>query len=78
MKYFIGCWGKDFKDGSSNWHKFENMVQTMEREEEKWSLIEPVVILVTDNIVMESALNKGNSSSENLYDFVVQFRALEM
>ena len=44
---------------------FENMVQTMKGEEKKGSLVEPVVILATDNAVMESASYKDNSSSNN-------------
>ena len=54
------------------------MVATLEEEVEEGRLANTTVLMATDNSTVEAALNKGNSSSEKLFDLVVQFRLLEI
>ena len=78
IKYRIGTWGKDADDTSSNFKGFENVVTTLEDDELSGSLNHSMVIMVTDNSTVESALYKGNSSSEKLFDLIIRFRTLEL
>ena len=78
IKYRIGTWGKDADDTSSNFKEFENLVTTLDDEESSGSLDHSIVIMATDNSTVESALYKGNSSSEKLFDLIIHFRTLEL
>ena len=50
----------------------------MEEEVEQGRLNNSTIVMATDNSTVESALYKGNSSSQKLYDLVIRFRALEL
>ena len=79
LRYIIGTWGHDDDDDeSSNSREFENVVCTLEEEVEQGRLSKSTIVMATDNSAVESALYKGNSSSEKLFDLVVRFRALEL
>ena len=70
--------GKDADDTSSNFKEFENVVTTLEDDELSGSLDHSMLIMATDNSTVESALYKGNSSSEKLFDLIIRFRTLEL
>jgi len=78
IKFRIGTWGKDTGGKSSNWREFENIVETIEEEDITGTLKDLIIYLATDNLTVESALYKGNSSSEKLFDLVVHMRQAEM
>ena len=78
VTYRIGTWSSAESDNSSNWREFENLVSEIEKLGEAGKLTGAQVILATDNQVVESALYKGNSTSEKLYELVVRLRVAEM
>ena len=77
-KYRIGVWGADTDAESSNFREFANLVETIEDEVESKRLNGSYLIMATDNSTVESAIFRGNSSSEKLYDLVVRFRLAEL
>ena len=76
--YRIGTWGKDEEDNSSNWREFENVVVGMEDAGKKGWLLGAVVLLATDNEVVERALYKGNSSSKIIFNLVLRLKGLQL
>jgi len=78
VRYRIGVWGPDEDDASSNFREFCNLVETLEEEYSADRLKNATVIMATDNSTVESALFKGNSSSELLFDLVVRFKKLQL
>jgi len=76
--YRIGTWSQDDDSNSSNFREFANIVETIEEEVQAGKLKNTTLILATDNSTVESALYKGNSTSELLYDLVVRFKTLEL
>ena len=78
LRYRIETWDHDDDTESSNFREFENVVCTLEEEVEQGRLHKSMIITATDNSTVESALYKGNSSSEKLFDLVVRFRSLEL
>ena len=76
--YRIGTWSRDDDCNSSNFREFSNIVETIEEEVEAGKLKNTTLILATDNTTVESALYKGNSTSELLFDLVVRFKTLEL
>ena len=63
VKYRIGTWSNKEDQNSSNWREFENLVCEVEQAREKGWLSNSLLLLATDNQVVESCLYKGNSSS---------------
>ena len=78
IKYRIGTWSSQESQNSSNWREFENLVESVENLGEEEKLQGSQVVLATDNQVVESALYKGNSSSQKLYELVVRLRTVEL
>ena len=78
VRYRIGVWGPDEDDASSNFREFANLVETLEVEVDAGRLKDAYVIMATDNSTVESALHKGNSSSEKLFGLITRFKALEL
>ena len=78
MHYRIGTWGHDEEDNSSNWREFENLVAGMEDAGKRGWLQGSIVLLATDNKVVERALFKGNSSSKKLFDSVLRLKGLQL
>jgi hypothetical protein len=76
--YCIGIWDKDTESESSNYREFENVVETLENEAEGGFIRGAAIFLCTDNSTVESALYKGNSSNQKLFELVVRVRKLEM
>ena len=76
--YRIGVWGSEEQKNSSNWREFENLVAGMEESGKKGWLNGSIVVLATDNIVVERALYKGNSSSKILFGLVLRLKDLEL
>ena len=74
----IGLWGPDEDNVSSNFRKFANLVETLEKEVTEKRLKDATVIMATDNSTVEAAIQKGNSSSEKLFDLDVRFRNMEI
>ena len=64
-------------DSSSNLRELKNLVQTLEKMDEK-ELEGVEMFLFTDNSTAEAAFYKGSSSSEWLFDLVVRLSVLEM
>ena len=77
-RYRIGVWDHETEDESSNFREFENVVLALEEEGQQGRLEDSLVFFFTDNSTVESALYKGNSSSEKLFELVLRFRKLEM
>ena len=78
VRYRIGVRGPDEDEVSSNFREFCNLVETLEEEHSEGRLSNATVIMATDNSTVESALFKGNSSSELLFDLVVRFKKLQL
>ena len=78
VRFRIGIWGSDEDDASSNFREFANLVETLEKEVKENRLKDATVIMATDNSTVEAAIQKGNSSSEKLFDLVVRFRNMEL
>ena len=78
VKYRIGTWSNKEDQNSSNWREFENLVCEVEQAGEKGWLSNSLLLLATDNQVVESCLYKGNSSSPKLYDLILRFKLAEL
>jgi len=78
VRYRVGTWSSDEDNASSNFREFANIVETIEEEVANGRLKNSTLILATDNSTVESALFKGNSSSELLFNLVVRFKTLEL
>jgi len=78
IHYRVGTWSSDEDSASSNFREFANIVETIEDEVSKGKLKNSTLILATDNSTVESALFKGNSTSELLFDLVVRFKTMEL
>lgn len=78
VRYRVGTWSNDEDDCSSNFREFANIVETVEEEVRSGRLQHSTLILATDNSTVESALFKGNSTSELLYDLIVRFKTAEL
>jgi hypothetical protein len=63
IRYRIGTWGP-YEDETSNYREFENVVAALREEEEAGNLENALMLLCTGNSTVESAIVKGNSSSE--------------
>jgi hypothetical protein len=68
ITYRIGTWESYVDEESSNFREFENVVCALEEEALNGNLCDALVFLFTDNSTVESGLNKGNSSSEKLFE----------
>jgi hypothetical protein len=73
----IGTWGVDSEDDSSNWREFENLVMTLEAEEENGNLDGAALVICTNNSTAEAAANKATSTSPKLYRLAVWLKALQ-
>jgi len=78
VTYRMGIWGRDTEKDSSNYREFANLVETLEEESLDGRLDGAMLIVATDNSTVESAVYKGNSTNEKLFDLVVRLRLLEL
>ena len=78
VTYRMGIWGRDTEEDSSNYREFANLVETLEEESMDGSLDGAMLIIATDNSTVESAIYKGNSSNEKLFELIVRLRLLEL
>jgi len=78
VRYRVGTWSQDEDSCSSNFREFSNIVETIEQEVEAGRLSNSTLVLATDNSTVESALYKGNSTSELLFNLIVRFKASEL
>jgi hypothetical protein len=79
IRYRIGTWEADTEESSSNLCEFENVVCcSLPAEAAAGALQGSIIFMCTDNSPVEAALAKGNSSSQKLFDLVLQVRRLEM
>jgi len=78
VTYRMGIWGSDTENDSSNYREFANLVETLEMESQDGRLDGAMLIIATDNSTVESAIYKGNSSNEKLFDLIVRLRLLEL
>ena len=74
IHYPIGTWSSSEDSNTSNWREFENLLCDIEEAGNKCCLTGSTIVLATDNLVVEAAMYKCNSSSGNLFDLVVHFR----
>ena len=63
---------------SSNWREFRNVVEAVLTEAMKGKLYHAVVFLFTDNSTVESAMVKGNTPVESLFQLVETLKGAEM
>ena len=78
IHYRIGTWSSTEDSNSSNWREFESLVCVVEEVGHEDKLSGDIMILATDNEVVEHSLYKGNSTSEKLFDLVVRLRTAEI
>ena len=78
IAYRFGTWGKEMSGESSNLRELKNLVDTLVIMGNQGSLKGVEVYLFTDNSTAEAAYFNGSSSSEKLYELVLQVRKLEM
>ena len=78
VKYRIGTWSSQEETNSSNWREFENLVCEVEKAGTQGWLTNSVLLMATDNQVVESCLYKGNSTSPKLFDLVVRLKLVEL
>ena len=78
VHYRIGTLDKDKEDNSSNWREFENLVIGMEETGRKGWLQGAIVLLSTDNKVVECALYKENSTSKKLFSLLLRLKGLQL
>jgi hypothetical protein len=77
VHYRIETWGPD-EDETSKFREFENVVDALREEGEAGHLQDALIFLCTNNSTVKSALVKGNSSSEKLFELTLEVRKLEM
>jgi hypothetical protein len=77
IRYQIGTWGPD-EDETSNYWEFKNIVNALREEAEAGNLWDAVILFCTDNLTVESATVKGNSSSEKLFELTLEVQVIEM
>ena len=78
IEYRIGTWSSKEENNSSNWREFENLVCEVEKAGDQGWLNESILLMATDNQVVESCLYKGNSTSPKLFDLVVRLKLVEL
>ena len=66
------------RDNTSNWKEFRNLVERVESKAEKGELEGAVLFLFTDSSTVEGAVDKGNSTSKELFKLVCKLRKLQM
>ena len=75
----IGVWSTKIENESTgNWKEFENLVSRIEIRAEKGELSRAMLIMGTDSAVVEGAVDKGNSSSKELFRLVCRLRKCQM
>eukprot|EP00978_Attheya_sp_CCMP212_P049351 scaffold653047_cov59-Attheya_sp.AAC.1 len=78
LRFREGIWGVNSSNESSNWREYTNLVEFLENEVTLGNLNGAMVYICTDNCVAESATNKNNSTSENIFKLTVRLWKLEM
>jgi hypothetical protein len=78
IKYRVGAWPSDNDDDTSNYRKFENMVDALREEDKDGNLVDALIFLCTDNSTVESATVKGNSLDERLFELTLEVRVIKM
>jgi hypothetical protein len=73
IRYRIGTWGPD-KDETLNYREFKNVVDALREEGKAGNLWDALIFFCTDN----SAIVKGNSSSEKLFELSLEVRVIKM
>jgi hypothetical protein len=74
-----GTWVPKVAGQLSNFQELLNLVLKMERLAEEGKLeVGTEVFLFTDNVVLEQAFYRGNSSSATLFELIVRMVRLEM
>ena len=77
VSYRMGIWGSNTEDDSSNYREFANLVEILETESANESLDGAMLVVATDKSTVESAVYKGNSSNEKLFELVVRLKIRE-
>ena len=73
-----GFWKADESDESSNWRELRNLIDTIQEEAEKGSLVGKEVWLATDNSTAAFAFYKGASTSKLLHQMVIELRMIAL
>ena len=75
----LGTWSSETEnDRTSNWKEFGNLVERTEARAERGDLTGAVLFLFTDSSTVEGAVDKGNSTSKELFKLVCKLRKLQM
>ena len=75
----IGTWSEEIEsETSSNWKEFANLVRGVIELAEKGVLSGALLILFTDNSIVEGCIAKGNSPSKKLFELVLELRQCQM
>ena len=78
VKFIHGQWTTEICEQSSNFRELINLVKTIKLHVEDGTLKGCELFMFTDNSTAEAAYWKGNSSSEGLFNSVLELRKLEM
>ena len=78
VHYRYGVWGLESEGTSSNFRELKNLVETLETMGSGGELIGKEMFIFTDNMVSESIIAKGSSSSPLLFQLVLKVFKLEM
>ena len=78
IQYRFGTWGPSMENSSSNLRELKNLVDTLKTMAARGELKGIEMFLFTDNSTAESAFYTGGSSSETLFNLILELRKLEM
>jgi hypothetical protein len=76
--YYLGVWGADAEDSSSNFRELRNLTDAIELGVQSGRLQDCELFIFTDNTTAEAAYYKGNSDNRALFELVVRLRRLDM
>jgi len=75
----IRVWASEIEEQNSrNWKEFENLVSRVELKADKGELDRAILFLSSDSSTVEGAVDKGNSSSKELFKKVCRLRQSQM
>lgn len=72
-----GAWTTMIEEATSNYREFKNLVIALQRAAKYGHLKECEVFMFTDNSTAERAYFRGTSSSEHLFELILELRKLE-
>jgi len=78
IQFECGQWCTESSEESSNWRELKNVVEAIIGFVKRHELHGSEIFIFTDNSTAEAAFWKGSSTSEKLFELVLELRKLEM